>query len=448
MVQYTMPPVKTLYAMINSQLKRGLSMCDFQQRTVMCLEQPKHQHYALLRLPAKPPSNEARLYKAYRVQHNNVLGPYKGGIRFHPDVTMEECTALASWMTYKCALHNMKLGGGKGGISLNPREHTDDELHDLSRQYVDCFHPYIGEGKDIPAPDVGTGAALIDTMNQRMWEKTGTLSHFTGKSVGKGGSLGRTEATGLGVAYTTNLWCDANKRSMHEMTYAMQGFGNVGSFAAEYLDQRGMRLVCVSDHTGTVYDSAGINVAALTVHVKANGGVDGYGAREGKSMDLPAEYPSVFAVPCDVLIPAALEMQITAENVDQVKAGVVIEAANGPVSLEAETALVARGVDVVPDIFANSGGVIVSNFEYIWNQDFDVSRENGVSGEGPEYLWSGYESERETAIHTDMRYMMSRTFREMQRVMEVKREEEGVEVTYRDACYAIAIKNIENGLVR
>lgn len=410
----------------------------------MCLERPKHQHYALLRLPPAHPSTDPRLYKAYRVQHNNVLGPYKGGIRFHPDVNMEECTALASWMTYKCALHDMKLGGGKGGISLNPRDHTEEELHELSRQYVDQFHAYIGAGKDVPAPDVGTGAALMDTMNQRMWEKTGTLSHFTGKSVGKGGSLGRTEATGLGVAYTTELWCAANKHKMSEMTYAMQGFGNVGSYTAKYLDQQGMRLVCVTDHTGSVYDPDGVDVAALTEHVKVNGGVGGYGV----GTELPAEYESVFSVPCDVMIPAALEMQITDENVDQVKAGVVIEAANGPVSLEAEAALVARGVDVVPDIFANSGGVIVSNFEYIKNRSFDascaedISRAN-VSGD---HLWSGYESEIESVIHTDMRYTMSQTFREIQRVMDVKREE-GVVATYRDACYAIAIRNIENGLV-
>jgi glutamate dehydrogenase/leucine dehydrogenase len=353
---------------------------------------------------------------------------------------MEECTALASWMTYKCALHDMKLGGGKGGISLNPRDHSEEELCELSRQYVDNFHPYIGAGKDVPAPDVGTGAALMDVMNQRMWEKTGTLSHFTGKSVGKGGSLGRTEATGLGVAYATELWCAAKKRPMADMTFAMQGFGNVGSFTAKFLSVQGMRLVCVTDHTGSVYDSEGVDVEALTAHVKAKGGVGGYGGTE-----IPTEYPSVFAVPCDVLIPAALEMQITAENVDQVKATVIIEAANGPVSLEAETALVARGVDVVPDIFANSGGVIVSNFEYERNRDFDVSRANGVSS-WPGHLWSGYQSEKETVIHTDMRYMMSQTFREIQRVMEAKHDE-GVAATYRDACYAIAIRNIECGLV-
>jgi glutamate dehydrogenase len=431
-----MPPMKPLYAMIETQLKRGLAMCDFKQRTILCLERPKHQHYALLRLPPKPPTTEPRLYKAYRVQHNNVLGPYKGGIRFHPDVDMEECTALASWMTYKCALHNMPLGGGKGGISLNPRDHTADELHELSRQYVDQFHPYIGAGKDIPAPDVGTGAALMDTMNHRMWEMTGTLSHFTGKSVGKGGSLGRTEATGLGVAYATELWCAANKLQMTGMTYAMQGFGNVGSYTAKFLAEQGMRLVCVADHTGTVYDEQGIDVAALTKYVNETGGVGGYG---GGGRGLPSAYEDVFAVPCDVLIPAALEMQITKNNVEQVKARVVIEAANGPVSTEAEAALFVRGVDVVPDIFANSGGVIVSNFEYVRNCEYETSN-------AMDPPWSGYESERETVIHTDMRYMMSQTFREIHRVLEVK-QDEGVDATYRDACYAIAIRNIERGLV-
>ena len=440
---------KPLYTMIESQLKRGLSMCDFGKRTIMCLERPKHQHYALLRLPPASPSTEPRLYQAYRVQHNNVLGPYKGGIRFHPDVNMEECTALASWMTYKCALHNMELGGGKGGISLNPRDHTEEELHELSRQYVDQFHPYIGAGKDVPAPDVGTGSALMDVMNHHMWETTGTLSHFTGKSVGKGGSLGRTEATGLGVAYSTELWCAANNRPMAGMTFAMQGFGNVGSFAAKFLSEQGMWLVCVSDHTGSVYDTDGIDVAALTEYVKVNGGVGGFGVADGGvSVGLPVEYPSIFSVPCDVLIPAALEMQITADNVDQVKAQVIIEAANGPISLEAETALVARGVDVVPDIFANSGGVIVSNFEYERNRAFDVSCTKDISRDkvSSSHMWSGYESETETVVHTDMRYMMSQTFREIQRVIDVKRGE-GVEATYRDACYAIAIRNIENGLV-
>jgi glutamate dehydrogenase/leucine dehydrogenase len=413
-----------LYSMIETQLARGVAISKARLQTIARLEQPDHRHHAILTLPANGSDKEPRFYRAFRVQHNNILGPYKGGIRFHPAVDMEECTALSSWMTYKCALHNLKLGGGKGGISIDPRIHTSDELHELARQYVDVFGHHLGENIDIPAPDVGTGAALMDTMNHRLWEISGKIANFTGKSVGMGGSLGRTEATGLGVAYATELWCDANHRPMAGMTFAMQGFGNVGSYTAKYLAVQGMRLVCVSDHTGTIADPDGFDIEQLTDHVTQTGGIAGFA---GIADSDPG---NIFATRCDVLIPAALELQITSETVDMINAAVIIEAANGPVSCTAEHRLMERGIDVIPDIFANSGGVVVSNFEYIRNKDHLPENEA--------VPWDDYTSETITAIHTDMRHTMLNTFREMQRWRAADET-----ASYRDVCYGIAIRNIE-----
>jgi len=435
-----------LYGMISSQLGRASRRFNISPATTAILNQPRSSHRAILRLPGAVEGDDDRMYAAYRVQHNNTLGPYKGGIRFHNDVSMEECTALASWMTYKCALHNLPLGGGKGGVEINPRLHTDLELEELARQYIDRFGEHIGESKDIPAPDVGTGPRIMDVMNAHLSKTTGHICNFTGKTIGLGGSDGRTEATGLGVAYSLELWADANNIDLAGKTFTIQGFGNVGSYAARYLCDMGMILTCVVDHSGSVYSKTGIDAHALSVYVEESGGVDGFdkytAANTEGTTDLVSlqstDYDDIWDVECDVLIPAALEQQITAKNAHRIKCMVVVEAANGPVDISGETILNERGIDVLPDIFVNSGGVVVSNFEYISNMAYTKKTKCGDTDTCHIHAWNTYHSHDIKSIHGDMKLTMLQTFRKMSQC----RKDEPRD-TYRDVCYGIAIRNIE-----
>ena len=383
--------------MIATQLSRATGATSAQWQRLV---HPDHRRSAQLRL------SSGRVYDAFRVQHNNTLGPYKGGIRMHPDVSVDECTALATWMTIKCALHNLPLGGGKGGIAINPLNHTQRELEDLARQYVDAFQLHLGQDKDVPAPDLGTNAHLMDVMNSQMQHhnETPEAAHFTGKSVARGGCPGRVEATGMGVAYAAELWCATHGLETTGLTYTLQGFGNVGRFTAKYLDRLGMKLLCVSDHTGSVFDAAGIDVEALAAYTDQHGGVVGFGT--------PCD-SDVFSVACDILIPAALEYQITGSNVSTINTRVVIEAANGPVSHVAEQLLLDRGIEVIPDVFANSGGVIVSYFEYTGNLDSSVQTAD--------------------EIHVNMKNQLESTFNRMCAEKQT---------TYRDICYGIAVENV------
>ena len=303
-------------------------------------------------------------YEGYRVQHNLSRGPGKGGVRFHPDVCLSEVMALSAWMSVKNAAVNLPFGGAKGGIRLDPKAHSRGELERITRRYTSELGSFIGPNKDIPAPDVNTDAQVMAwMMDTYSMNQGGTITGVvTGKPVELGGSCGRREATGRGVFIATREAARRLNMPLEGMRVAVQGFGNVGGTAAQLLQAAGARIVAVQDHAGGVYSAAGLDLAALQRQAQGTGSIAGCHGTEALSD------AAFWQVPCDVLVPAALEGQITEHNAHQIQARLVVEGANGPTTTAADDILSERGVTVVPDVLANAGGVVVSYFE--WVQDF------------------------------------------------------------------------------
>ena len=311
--------------------------------------------------------NNGKTYKGFRTQHSSLRGPYKGGIRFHPQVDFEEVRALATLMSLKTALVDVPLGGGKGGVVVNPKELSIEELEELSRVYVQKLAEKIGPNKDIPAPDVNTNAQIMDWMVDEYSNLTGdiTKASFTGKSIANGGSLGRESATGQGGLYVLETLIEYLDKSKEDYTYAVQGFGNVGSFFAELVQDRfpDWKLTTVSDSSGGLYDAKGLDATVLAEFKKLKGRFIDFQA-DGVSHILPDDLVSGDA---SILVLAALDGVVNASNASIVQAEIVMELANGPVDSVAQMELAGRGVVVVPDILANAGGVIVSYLEWLQN---------------------------------------------------------------------------------
>ena len=314
-------------------------------------------------VPVRMDDGHIHRFEAYRVQHSSVRGPAKGGLRYHPQVTLDEVKALATWMTWKCAVVNIPFGGAKGGVTCDPKHMSQSELEHLTRRYTSAILPLIGPQQDIPAPDVYTNsqtmAWIMDTYS--MTKGYAIPGVVTGKPISLGGSLGRNEATGRGVFYTIQSACQHLHLPMKDATVVVQGFGNAGSIAAQLLHAAGAKVIAVSDSTGCVYNKNGLDIPEL-IHMKALcGHVEGFPESE------PIEPSQLLALECDFLVPAALENTIHAENASAVRAKIVAEAANGPVTPAADRILESNGVFVIPDILCNAGGVTVSYFE--WVQD-------------------------------------------------------------------------------
>lgn len=313
--------------------------------------------------PVRLDDGTVKVFSGYRVQHSDALGPAKGGIRYHPDVTLGEVKALAMWMTWKTAVAGLPYGGGKGGVACDPKAMSAGELERLTRRYTREIASFIGPWKDIPAPDVGTGAREMAWVADEWAAATGENAPavVTGKPVAIGGSLGRNEATARGAFHCIRLAAESLSIDVTRARAAVQGFGNAGYHAARFLHEAGARVVAASDSRGGVANEAGLDPAALLAHKEKTGSVTGFpGAKDVTNAD-------VLAAECDVLVPAALENQVTAGVAKKVRARVVAEAANGPTTPEADAILEKRGVLVVPDILCNAGGVTVSYFEWVQN---------------------------------------------------------------------------------
>lgn len=315
-------------------------------------------------MPVRLDNGQTTLFMGYRVQHHLTLGPTKGGVRFHPDVTLGEVAALAMWMSWKCALNGLPYGGAKGGVACDPRAMSVGELERITRRYTQELIPFIGPQIDIPAPDMGTNeqtmAWMMDTYSLQSGHCVPAV--VTGKPVGLGGSLGRREATGRGVAYLASRAMDTLGIEANGATAAVQGYGNVGSIAASTLAGHGVKIIAVSDAFGGLYNAKGIDLAKLDAHVAQTRSVVGFPEAEAITN------AELLVLQCDVLIPAALERQITSENAAQLKCRILAEGANGPTTPEADEIISQRPeIFVIPDILCNAGGVIVSYFE--WVQD-------------------------------------------------------------------------------
>ena len=312
-------------------------------------------------VPFRRDDGSIEVVRGYRVQHNIALGPTKGGIRYHQDVTLDEVRALSMWMTWKCALAGLPFGGAKGGVTIDPKLLSQGELERLTRRYASEISIIIGPNEDIPAPDVGTNAKIMawimDTYS--MTRGMTVRGVVTGKPIDLGGSLGRNEATARGVAILVRHMAPAYGMSLDHATIAVQGYGNAGSIASTLLADLGGTIVAVSDSQGGIYNEHGLDIPAVREHKQREGTVTTYPEAQ------PISNKELLEIQCDILVPAALENQIDADNADRIKARLIAEAANGPLTPEADNILRDKGVIVIPDILANAGGVIVSYFEWV-----------------------------------------------------------------------------------
>ena len=368
-------------------------------------------------VPVVMDTGHIKVFEGYRVIHNNVLGPSKGGIRYAPDVNLNEVKALAAWMTWKCAVVDVPFGGAKGGVVCNPREMSPGELERLTRRYTADLMDVFGPDRDIPAPDMNTNeqimAWILDTysMHSRRTEN----AVVTGKPVGLGGSQGRREATGRGVMTVTLAALDRLSIDPADCTVAVQGFGNVGSIGAELLEAQGCTVVAVSDISGGYYNADGLDIQAMQAYTQANGGtLDGYAQADSLSND------ELLTLDVDVLVPAAKEDQINRDVAERMGAKIVVEGANGPTTPNADDVLNERGVLVIPDILANAGGVTASYFE--WVQD----RQG--------YFWT------EERVNKRLKHMMSEAF---EKVYETAEEHD---VSLRIGAYVMAIGKVAEAL--
>ena len=362
--------------------------------------------------PVPMDDGHTRIFTGYRIQHNINRGPAKGGLRFHPDVTLDEVKALAMWMTWKCAVVNIPYGGAKGGVIVDPRALSANELEHLTRRFATEISILVGPDRDIPAPDVGTNAQIMawfmDTLS--MHAGYSIPASVTGKPIEVGGSLGRTDATGRGVMICALAALEHLNRQPFGSRVVVQGFGNVGSVSARLLEEAGCTVVAVSEDYGGIYNPLGLSVKRLLE----------WRAREGTLRNFPGieiiNNDELLALDCDVLVPAALENQITSRNAGDIKATLIVEGANGPTTPEADEILQRRGVFVVPDILANAGGVTVSYFE--WVQDLQS------------FFWSEHE------INQRMEAIITRSFREVLAIHLDKK------VDMRTAAYLLAVKRV------
>ncbi len=315
-------------------------------------------------IPVRMDNGKIRCFQGFRVQHNTSRGPAKGGIRYHPGVTVDEVKALATWMTWKCAVVDIPFGGGKGGVTCDPKTMSIGEIERLTRRYTTAILPIIGPGQDIPAPDVYTNPQIMAWIMDTYSMTRGYLipGVVTGKPLSLGGSLGRNEATGRGVFHSIESACQHLKMSVKGAKVVVQGFGNAGSIAAHLLDGAQADVIAVSDSRGAIYNRDGLHIPKLMSHKEKTGTVVGFPASE------PITTEELLALDCSILVPAALENTIDGDNAPAIGARIVAEAANGPLTPEADNILAEKGVFVIPDILCNAGGVTVSYFEWVQNE--------------------------------------------------------------------------------
>ncbi len=393
---------ESLYSMFLEQLDSAAKKVNLDPSIHAVLKRPKRE--LRVSVPVKMDSGRVKVFEGFRVQHSSSRGPCKGGTRYHPQVTMDEMKALAALMTFKCAVVNIPYGGAKGGVRCDPTKMSRAELERLTRRYTTMIMPIIGDHRDIPAPDVGTNAEtmswIMDTIS--MLGDKASFETVTGKPIDLGGSLGRKEATGRGVTIITKKILGKSKISTP--TIAVQGYGNVGSVAANLLNQENFKVVAISDVSGALLDPKGLDFSSINQHIvhSKNHLLEGYKKKGVKSIT----NEELLILSVDILIPAALENQITKDNASAIKAKIIVEAANGPTTPEAEDILLKRDVTLVPDILANAGGVIVSYFEWVqgiqaffWNLEEINKKLEEILADAFEKVWE-FSQEKEVDLRS------------------------------------------------
>ncbi|KKR89820.1 MAG: Glutamate dehydrogenase [Microgenomates group bacterium GW2011_GWC1_41_20] len=365
-------------------------------------------------------SGKKKTFKAYRIQHNDARGPFKGGIRFHANVSEDEVRALSTLMSLKCAVAGIPYGGAKGGVVVDPSKLSKEELKNLSVAYAKFVTPYIGPWRDVPAPDVNTDGQVMSFMLEAYEKKIGQMAPatFTGKPVELGGSLGRTEATGRGGAYVLQSYVKLKKLNIKTSSVAIQGFGNVGYYFAKFVSKLGFKIVAISDSSSGIYSSKGLNIQALSEFKDKGGAFKDFPIEKGMKLISNEE---LLGLSVTVLVPAALENAITKDNVENVSADVVFEMANGPTTTEADNYLYEKGVDVIPDILSNSGGVTVSYFEWVQN----------LGG----YYWT------EEKVNDELKKTITKAFADIDKIKKDKR------ISYRRAANYLSLKRIIDAMI-
>jgi glutamate dehydrogenase len=410
---------KTLnpFEIVQSQIKEACDALGETQEVYEMLKQPKS--CIEVAIPVKMDSGELKIFTGFRALHNDAVGPGKGGIRYHQNVSRDEVKALSAWMTFKCGVAGIPYGGGKGGIIVDPRDMSKGEIERMSRKFVELIAPVIGEKVDVPAPDVNTSPEIMGWMVDEYCKLAGEskIGTFTGKPLAIGGSLARFEATGYGVALMMKEAFRVKDIDMKDATVSVQGFGNVGRFAALYAQQMGAKVVAVSDVSCTLVDENGLDIAAIYDYVNVAENKNMIKGFEGaKELDRDA----IFDAKVDLFAPCALENSITSETVKRVDAKIVVEGANGPTTPEADRILSERGVLLVPDILSNGGGVMVSYFEWVQNQQG--------------YYWGFDEVQEKQEVK------MVNAFNDIYNLMEEKH------VTMRVAAFMMAIKRVADAM--
>lgn len=357
-----------------TQLEEASKILNLEKGMLEILSNPKR--ILTVSIPTRMDDGSIKVFTGYRSQHNDARGPHKGGIRYHPDVTLDEVKALSMWMTWKCAIANIPYGGGKGGIICNPKQMSENELERMTRRFAYLIADIIGPYRDIPAPDVYTGgkemAWIMDTYSALKGNYV-QPEVITGKPIAIGGSLGRNEATGRGLAYTVREAAKKMEIDMKQATFVVQGFGNAGQFSSKLVEEQGAKMIAASDSQGAIIKTDGISVDALMEFKRETGSIVGFGDAKSITND------ELLETECTILIPAALENQITKNNADKIKTQIIAEAANGPTTPEADEILFKKDILVIPDVLANGGGVTVSYFEWLQNLRRDYWTEEEVN---------------------------------------------------------------------
>lgn len=404
-----------LFQNVLQSLKKAGDLINCDPNVLVRLQRPRRS--MIFSIPVRMDDGQVKVFSGYRVQYSSSLGPFKGGIRYHQDVNLSEVAGLAALMTFKTSLLNLPLGGAKGGVRVNPGELSRTEKQSLTRRFTTELGPFIGPHEDIPAPDMGTDpqtmAWMMDTYSQiKGFAQPGVV---TGKPVDIGGSLGRNSSTGHGVVYVAAKSCETKGLSFKDSTIAVQGFGNVGKHACDLAHQMGAKVIAVSDVSGGIFNGDGLNIPELLNYVKENKVVKGFPGSNAISNE------ELLELDVDVLAPCALDGVINSENVENVKAKIIVEGANGPTTMEADQRLNEKGVMVVPDILANGGGVIVSYFE--WVQDVQ------------NYYWDA------EAVEHNMQKTITKAFEKVHKFADSEK------VSTREAAMAVSVKHLEKAML-
>ncbi len=409
-----------LYENVTRQVDKAADLMGLDADVREILSMPTNE--IVVHFPVKLTDGTVKLFDGYRVQHNNVLGPFKGGLRFHPLVNRDEVRALAAWMTWKTAIANLPYGGAKGGIQFDPKEYSLEDLEKITRRFTFALGDNIGPEYDIPAPDVNTNsqimAWIMDTYlsMQSPHQRQANFHVVTGKPIESGGSVGRDKATGQGVVYILERWAKDNHFDLSQATYFVQGFGNVGSWASRLMQQHGARLLAVEDATGAIYNPEGINADDLTTYVAADRQLADY--QQAEYID----HETFMATKADIFIPAALESQITDITAPLLNVMLVAEGANGPTTPEGDAILFDKGIQLLPDVLCNSGGVIVSYFEWLQNKRSEFWELEEVDGKLHKMIMKAYDRVQKAAVDYDTDWRTAAYIVALARLAKVYRE--------------------------